>query len=184
MTRRCGLCDRPHYARGWCHLHYQRWRLHGSPSWEPLRRERPPCTMPGCERPHLARGLCAKHYARWWRHGDATVIKVGHPPILPSRPCAADGCDRPVKGARYCKLHWARVHAWGHPDVCIRGHRRYYRLCDEPGCLRRVHGQGLCDRHYGVMRTRLGLRQSEAHCRLFRWLFGGLGGPSEGKRIE
>jgi hypothetical protein len=24
-------CDRPHYAHGWCELHYQRWRKHGDP---------------------------------------------------------------------------------------------------------------------------------------------------------
>jgi len=25
-------CDRPHKARGWCQLHYRRWRMHGDPS--------------------------------------------------------------------------------------------------------------------------------------------------------
>lgn len=24
-----GQCERPHYARGWCFSHYQRWRLNG-----------------------------------------------------------------------------------------------------------------------------------------------------------
>lgn len=25
-------CDAPHYARGWCHRHYQRWYAHGDPT--------------------------------------------------------------------------------------------------------------------------------------------------------
>lgn len=24
-------CDSPHYGRGWCGMHYQRWRVHGDP---------------------------------------------------------------------------------------------------------------------------------------------------------
>jgi hypothetical protein len=28
-------CDRPHYARSWCKLHYRRWHDHGDPTWEP-----------------------------------------------------------------------------------------------------------------------------------------------------
>ena len=29
-------CDRQTSARGWCNLHYQRWRAHGDPHWTPL----------------------------------------------------------------------------------------------------------------------------------------------------
>ena len=28
-------CERPHEARGWCTLHYQRWKKHGDPFREP-----------------------------------------------------------------------------------------------------------------------------------------------------
>jgi hypothetical protein len=24
-------CERPHYGRGWCNMHYTRWRTHGDP---------------------------------------------------------------------------------------------------------------------------------------------------------
>ena len=32
-TRSCSLrdCDNPQHARGWCLMHYHRWRRHGDP---------------------------------------------------------------------------------------------------------------------------------------------------------
>ncbi len=42
MTRRCELpdCDRPHAARGFCNLHWQRWKRHGDAEWLPQWRGR------------------------------------------------------------------------------------------------------------------------------------------------
>ena len=33
----CSLdgCERTARHRGWCNLHYERWRIHGSAEWEP-----------------------------------------------------------------------------------------------------------------------------------------------------
>lgn len=28
-------CERPEWSRGWCRRHYDKWRNHGDPSWEP-----------------------------------------------------------------------------------------------------------------------------------------------------
>lgn len=38
--RRCGVggCDRPYLCRGWCRLHYERWRKHGDPLMGAMRR--------------------------------------------------------------------------------------------------------------------------------------------------
>lgn len=35
MTCTIDDCERPHIARGWCTLHYQRWQRHGSADWRP-----------------------------------------------------------------------------------------------------------------------------------------------------
>ena len=37
MQTQCTIpdCGRPVWARRWCDMHYQRWRNHGSPLWQP-----------------------------------------------------------------------------------------------------------------------------------------------------
>lgn len=57
-----GSCGRAAERRGWCVMHYKRWRRHGDPLWEPPRRG---CSVPGCSGRHEARGLCNVHYERW-----------------------------------------------------------------------------------------------------------------------
>ena len=76
MTKPCAVdgCERRATRRGWCEMHYMRWRAHG----DPLTLLRPkkwggPCLIAGCPRPHLARGWCATHYKRFRRHGNPLV---------------------------------------------------------------------------------------------------------------
>jgi hypothetical protein len=68
-VRPCGVagCTRRHDAKGFCSLHYQRWKAHG----DPLKtvRSRGVCSVDGCERPHAARTWCSVHYYRWVRTG-------------------------------------------------------------------------------------------------------------------
>lgn len=37
MTRLCSIegCGKPHLARGWCRMHWNRWRWHGEPTHQP-----------------------------------------------------------------------------------------------------------------------------------------------------
>ena len=60
-------CEKPRNARGWCQMHYRRYRIYGDPGppgeMRP-RRADPVCTVDGCERPHLAKGLCQMHWCR------------------------------------------------------------------------------------------------------------------------
>lgn len=71
--RKCQIeyCDGDHYARGWCHSHYSRWRKTGDPEQVhpargvPMTKER--CKEPDCDRQRHARGWCKTHYFRWYR---------------------------------------------------------------------------------------------------------------------
>lgn len=67
-------CDRPHYARNWCGMHYARWRRSGTPDNTDRSRggaaETSPCSIGDCGRPARARGWCSMHYRRWAKQGD------------------------------------------------------------------------------------------------------------------
>ena len=60
-------CDRDHYGKGLCSLHYQRQQARDR-GVEP-RKPRSYCTIVGCARPVNARGLCGAHYSAARRKG-------------------------------------------------------------------------------------------------------------------
>lgn len=67
-------CAEPHYAKGFCHKHWSRWRRHGDPliaykRTAPLPPQKQ-CTVKNCDKPALAKGLCSLHWQRNKRHGD------------------------------------------------------------------------------------------------------------------
>lgn len=73
--RTCSIsgCEKPAVGRGWCNLHWKRWKNHGDPMPDipPLRtRQGESCIIDGCDKPPRARGWCGMHYERWRAHGD------------------------------------------------------------------------------------------------------------------
>ena len=70
-------CDRQAFCRGWCTLHYARWRKHGDTAtvgrsrWHPAA----PCGVDKCALPAYALGFCPKHYGRLKRTGDPLGLK-------------------------------------------------------------------------------------------------------------
>ena len=102
-------CGKPCAGCGWCHKHYERWRMHGTAD-DPAKLL---CTVEGCGQPHEARGYCKVHYGRWRRRGSTD------PYVPPSRDpiCSVENCDRPAYGRGWCKLHWLRWRRRGDPGT-------------------------------------------------------------------
>lgn len=64
-------CKRPHYGRGFCNMHYSRWRRWGDPLNHGNRNvPRLPCSIEGCDTISASWGWCEKHLHRWKRWGD------------------------------------------------------------------------------------------------------------------
>ena len=65
-------CEKRHVARGWCNMHYKRWKAHGDPLVLFPNRPAPGCRVPLCEYAgkHYSAGYCNAHYIRLRRRGD------------------------------------------------------------------------------------------------------------------
>lgn len=75
-------CDRQVVARGYCLMHWKRWRAHGDPLFV---RQRKQCEAPGCAQPARRKGYCPTHYWRMankgsasWERTPLTHCKNGH----------------------------------------------------------------------------------------------------------
>lgn len=90
-------CDKKHHAKGYCWMHYCRFRTHGHPlAGRGFHIE--VCTVEGCDEPHTARGICRKHYERKKRTGSLeSSWRTG---------CDIPGCDRKHYGRGFCKKHY------------------------------------------------------------------------------
>lgn len=62
-------CESPARGRGWCSMHYSRWRKYGDPEITTFVAQTG-CKVEGCGGAHFGLGYCAKHYTRMKRHGN------------------------------------------------------------------------------------------------------------------
>lgn len=101
-------CDRKVRTRGWCSMHYQRWRTTGTTA------ARPPapkvCTEDGCTAKVIGRGWCSTHYARWWRSQQPPKPVRVRPTV-----CSIEDCPDPVLARGWCNKHYHRWNKYGDP---------------------------------------------------------------------
>lgn len=99
-------CEAPKWARGWCNLHYGRWRATGDPG--PAERRRygtQACEVDGCDRPHFIKGMCRPHSRAMETHGTVTSRRRAEV-VDGKRICPRCGVDKPLSEwgqARCCK---------------------------------------------------------------------------------
>lgn len=111
-------CARAHAARGYCQMHWSRWKKHGDPLVCLKAEELPDlCEVAGCDRESRSRWkggtvMCAFHYLRM-----KTLGSVDDPrPAPPSNGlCVAPGCSVHPRsnGAQYCERHYYQIRRTG-----------------------------------------------------------------------
>ncbi len=169
--RMCAVegCEEPRQARGFCRMHYGRWRYSGDPG-PPGRKNFPApgeCTIEGCGAAPKAKGLCELHWNRWYRHGDPEAQ-----PFRPRVGCKIPGCGRPHSALGFCSGHYYDPGRERERRAALRekvlGH--YGRACaccgvTEDLTIDHVNGDG--DQH----RIELyGDSQASGGTRFYRWL--------------
>lgn len=103
-------CGKRHLARGWCSMHYSRWRNHGDALTVTKGKNGGPCSVDGCDNPMRKRTWCAAHYSQWTRTGE--VSPFVHKWRDERGPC--DACGAPVpdgaRTRRFCTDSCARMY--------------------------------------------------------------------------
>lgn len=132
-------CEKTILGRGWCSMHYSRWRRNGDPG-DPGRTAQP-CVIDGCDEPRLSRGLCNMHRLRRDRESANAFI----PNRLRTRAsaCSIPGCGRRPTSNGLCDMHYQRLRKRGETGG-VTPERLPGRVCSEEGCMERHHGRGLC----------------------------------------
>lgn len=181
--RTCSVegCERLLYGRGWCLMHYTRWRRHGDPEAAKRSTKDKPrsCVVDGCEKPHEAGGWCQMHYLRWRKHAstklptrsttyerfmDKVDTSGGPDSCHPWTAAQSNGYGRFYGDGEYFKatrwlLGYLRGKALG-PDELALHH------CDNPPCCNPAHlyiGDYAQNTQDMVSRGR-GAMQNRTHC--------------------
>lgn len=139
-------CDKAVSARGWCSMHYERWRIRGTTD-DPVKREPEACSVERCGRRAKSKGMCNRHYENVRNYGYATPVREW--PIMDRLEFVGwdvtdSGCwewrgSRNdlgygfLSGSRVHRLMW-EVHNGPITEGLVVRHR-----CDNPPCLRPDH---------------------------------------------
>lgn len=136
--RKCSVegCERKHNAKGFCSLHYSRWKDHGDPLAEVKphapRRE---CSVDGCSNIATGLGYCRQHYARFHATGDPLGV-TGSPVIVkPKNKCIVPSCDRDSWARGMCTLHYGQWRKYGDPEHRQRRERGTGHIIPSAGYL-------------------------------------------------
>lgn len=100
-------CNKPHQARGWCRMHYSRWRRHGDPLYVLRQRAEGNCAVERCHKTAVARGWCKAHWQKWRKYGDPTASV----PTKEIASCSTPDCTNRARArglCHRCYVRWRR----------------------------------------------------------------------------
>lgn len=138
-------CERKHRSNGYCAMHNDRFKRHGSPHavLKPVAKHIG-CMVEGCDGEHYAKRYCVKHYARFKKHGDPS--KVLHV-IGKYDKCTVDGCRKKHVSKGYCSTHYQRFRIHGSPHKLLINKGNEFVKCKIEGCEKRSRTNGMCPMH-------------------------------------
>lgn len=140
--RKCSVegCERKHYGKGLCTMHYDRVRSGRGigPAYqlqEHNSRTSDTCSIEGCTKPFYGRGYCRTHYYRWKRNGDPSIVLLNK---HHDGRCSVEGCTRTYSANGYCNLHNTRFKKHGdpgpveslRPELTMTEEQRYWKNVD------------------------------------------------------
>jgi transcriptional regulator with XRE-family HTH domain len=140
-------CEREHKARGFCQMHYQKWRKYGDPLVEKNQKNIGlECSVAGCELRAVAKGYCDKHYTRLRETGSLEVVRTSNKGKI----CSVERCDHDARALGYCNSHYKRFKRYGDPlvskQVVYSG-----QACSVEGCEKKPDARGYCKSHYNKL---------------------------------
>lgn len=136
-------CEKTILGRGWCSMHYSRWRRWGSVHH--IQKVVRYCTIDGCAKPRAAFGLCSMHHQRKQR--GTPNSEVPEPLRIYANGCKVEGCRGSHLKLGYCSMHSSRYRKHGDPGI-VGKIRISGRVCSVGDCLEAHHAGGFCSFHY------------------------------------
>ena len=118
MAGKCSIegCKRIARCRGYCTLHYKRWKNQGEPLWRPhYPNKGRRCIIRDCRKPACSRGMCAMHYYRLRVHGDPRITKQVS--SYNGKKCRIEKCTRFASCQNLCTKHYNRLIKGGQQNL-------------------------------------------------------------------
>lgn len=147
-------CGRPIKALGYCHLHFQRLKKHGSTDkpiagrWKNADGTRKICSLDECDKPVKGHGWCRRHLAQTWAGKEPYMERVFNP-----EPCSVDGCARDSASKGYCNMHYIRSVTGFVGEAEPRVKRQSSTVCLISGCEKKSVALSLCNAHWRYHRV-------------------------------
>lgn len=112
-------CDKDKYCKGFCKLHYDRFRKSGDPlkTIRMIKAEGKSefCAVDWCDKKSYCRNYCEQHYMRLLKYGNPEATPLGT--YRKQAGCDVEGCENKHFGKGMCNKHYRRWIRYGDTSI-------------------------------------------------------------------